>query len=114
MPVYKLKIGGTDSGKLQVSQANSVTTWSYQAEGGNGFNNLATQPTCSGNPMQPSAGDSLNISLCTTIPNTPQNAATYRAQSGSQRAGYYYAAPASIKETSPADWDAQDSSAPVA
>ena len=110
MPIYKLKIAGTDNGKLQVNNANNQTTWSYKAVGANGFSNMATQPTFSGNPMNPTVGDTLNLSACTdSITNPPANSATYAAANQpTTKAGYFYTATVSIKNTNPGSWDAED------
>lgn len=109
MPIYKLQIAGADSGKLQVTNANNQNTWSYKAPGANGFSNMTTQPTFSGNPMNPNVGDTLNLSACTdSISNPPANTASYASAAGSKKAGYFYTAAVSIKNTNPGSWDAED------
>ena len=110
MPIYKLQIAGTDSGKLQVTNANNTISWSYKAPSGNGFTTMATQPTYTGTPMTPAVGDTLNLSACTdSITNPPANTATYAAANQpTSKAGYFYTAPVSIKNSSPGSWDAED------
>ena len=111
MPIYKLKIGGTDSGMLQVTNANNQTTWSYKPQGGSGFSTLSPAPTCSAtNPVTPQPGDTLNIAACTTITSSPPSAnATYANATDSKKAGYYYSGGASITASAPGSWDAEDS-----
>ena len=110
MPIYKLQIAGTDAGKLQVNNANNQTTWSYKAPNGNGFSNMATQPTFSGNPMNPAVGDTLNLSACSdSISNPPDNTATFAAANQpTTKAGYFYRA-SGITGSQPGSWDAEDS-----
>ena len=109
MPIYKLQIAGTDSGKLQVTNANNQISWSYKAPSANGFTTMTTQPTYTGTPMTPAVGDTLNLSACSdSITNPPANSASYTAAAGTKKAGYFYTAPVSIKNTTPGSWDAED------
>jgi hypothetical protein len=111
---FKLQSGGnTDRGTLQVTNANNVITWGYKAPGGNGFTNMTTPPQCSSvDPTHPQAGDTLNVSGCSVISGGAMaGSATYTSSGpgNNGKPGFYYTAPPSPKNTSPNDWDAQDS-----
>jgi hypothetical protein len=110
MPIYKLKIGDTDAGKLQVANPNNVVTWSYKGPNDTGYSQLNPAPTVNAgsNPMNPAVNDTLNISACTAISGAPANSASYAAAAGSKKAGYYYVGQPEPGGSAPGSWDAED------